>query len=850
MKTFSTNFTTEKSKKTGTSPVWILKCPFTTGTLYLSDRSFTIASWNGGIVTKSWIKAWGQVDENIDSQLAVPHIADFTITVINDQNYAPNIETVLWNPANKPETTDCELYLWFLDLNPATDPPEKMFVGNIIDFEQEDELVYRLHLVDQSLRYDKYIGTVISTDTYPNADPDDVGKIGNIGYGVLKEVPALSVVAGALDYLDAATTAEQTTLNLIDASRFPASGSIGIDGEDITYTGKSGNQLTGLTRGANSTTAVVHGRGSPVWEERTDFTYEAFSHPIKQYDNIYAVGNNTKLKITSICTQYTGNPGSQHPSWPNKAMVVIPAKITREQAINLLTEDGITIDHAIEIVEDISVRDRIDVKDLLDVDDNITVDQGQHTHTAAALTLSVRVEDWYNVSGSWKWQSNASYRFDGDFTTGDYIDAVGGAETRFYRRTSVGQTGTPTAFRLCVSSGNSTYNATGTAYLFKNGAYTGSAVGIGGNTKNTANSGWVGMTDWNDLINGGTYIKITGAQYLFVYEIWYEVSYDPTPSYSAASGVAKTTGTSAYRTGEVTKSGSATRTGTAEITGTAWKTGTITLSGNSVANTVIADVIVVDALGYQDDASGTYTGVPNSLIERPNHVVKHLLAVHGGWPAGNFYTNASSYFSTKNYTFGGVISEKRKLKEWLTMLAFQCRCYFRIANGTAQLLWRPDTIASQKIITANMIRMQEDAKTTRRLFRSSLDEVINKIEVHYNRNWSQTGNNAYKAVSKTSDSASITAYGEKEKPELFYFDFVTTQAMADDVRDFYLARYKTRKKLVTMELFLDNVELEFRDEITITPQSNLVGEVQKVNMYPGSGKEMRNDKITVLVREY
>ena len=317
-----------------------------------------MASWNGGITTKSWIKSWNPVDENISgSELAAAQVSDFDLSVIIDPNTSPNINTILWTAANNIETTDCELYLWFIGLNPATDPPQKMWVGNIIDFVQADELVCQVQLIDQSVRYDKYVGIAIDTTTYPNADPDDIGKIGNIGYGVLKEVPALAVVAGALDYLDAAITAAQTTLNLIDTSRFPSSGTIGIDAEDITYTGKSATQLTGLTRGVNSTTAVIHGRGVPVWEERTNFTYEAFSHPIKQFDNIYAVGNNTKLKITSIVTNYTGNTGSQHPTWPNKAMIVVPSKITKEQAVGLLVSDGITVVDAIAVVDSITVND-------------------------------------------------------------------------------------------------------------------------------------------------------------------------------------------------------------------------------------------------------------------------------------------------------------------------------------------------------------------------------------------------------------------------------------------------------------------------------------------------------------
>lgn len=56
-------------------------------------------------------------------------------------------------------------------------------------------------------------------------------------------------------------SATATTITLIDASDFASSGTMDIMGEQVTYTGKSGNDLTGCTRGANSTTAVKHPKG-------------------------------------------------------------------------------------------------------------------------------------------------------------------------------------------------------------------------------------------------------------------------------------------------------------------------------------------------------------------------------------------------------------------------------------------------------------------------------------------------------------------------------------------------------------------------------------------------------------
>src|SRR3990172_10419079 len=99
MKTFPANFTTEKNKKTGASPVWILKYPYSaTNIIYLSDQVIAIDSWNGGVTTKSWVKSWNQIDENISgSELAISQVSDFSVDIINDPNASPNIETILWN---------------------------------------------------------------------------------------------------------------------------------------------------------------------------------------------------------------------------------------------------------------------------------------------------------------------------------------------------------------------------------------------------------------------------------------------------------------------------------------------------------------------------------------------------------------------------------------------------------------------------------------------------------------------------------------------------------------------------------------------------------------------------------
>ena len=55
-----------------------------------------------------------------------------------------------------------------------------------------------------------------------------------------------------------------SSVTLTSATNFPTSGTIRIGSEDITYSGKNSNELTGLGRGANGTTPAEHSDGSTV----------------------------------------------------------------------------------------------------------------------------------------------------------------------------------------------------------------------------------------------------------------------------------------------------------------------------------------------------------------------------------------------------------------------------------------------------------------------------------------------------------------------------------------------------------------------------------------------------------
>ena len=88
------------------------------------------------------------------------------------------------------------------------------------------------------------------------------------------------------------------TLTLTSTTGFDTSGTVFIGGEQVTYTGVLGNDITGCTRGANSTTAATHASGVTVAQftkggvprfivRTPDNNYLLYPFPDKQYTLVF-----------------------------------------------------------------------------------------------------------------------------------------------------------------------------------------------------------------------------------------------------------------------------------------------------------------------------------------------------------------------------------------------------------------------------------------------------------------------------------------------------------------------------------------------------------------------------------
>jgi len=92
-----------------------------------------------------------------------------------------------------------------------------------------------------------------------------------------------------------------TTLSMASSTSFPSSGTVLIDNELITYTGNSGNTLTGLTRGASGTTAASHSSGDTVTDASEFFAWNsAASGDVITAPGIWSLDNFGNKLIATI----------------------------------------------------------------------------------------------------------------------------------------------------------------------------------------------------------------------------------------------------------------------------------------------------------------------------------------------------------------------------------------------------------------------------------------------------------------------------------------------------------------------------------------------------------------------
>lgn len=260
---------------------------------------------------------------------------------------------------------------------------------------------------------------------------------------------------------------------------------------------------------------------------------------------------------------------------------------------------------------------------------------------------------------------------------------------------------------------------------------------------------------------------------------------------------------------------------TPDVTVAAHAADGVALSGNSVANTVIGDLVACDVNGIYDDDEGTITGTPYALIERPDHVRKYILINLLGFLAGDinasFDTVGAAYMSIPGATYKFAFNLPdiaEKTGDLFGQMDLQSRTrMFEWAGQFYLVLRSTEVLASQMDFDKNNI------KGNFLLGKSDVVDIKNSLIGHYLRDYSKSGSlgEKYQGVAKASSSPSIAKYG-LQQDEIEFSCLGDSGDMAADVLAWLLGDRKELKKTVELNALWDAFKLEPFDIFTVIVQ--------------------------------
>jgi len=218
--------------------------------------------------------------------------------------------------------------------------------------------------------------------------------------------------------------------------------------------------------------------------------------------------------------------------------------------------------------------------------------------------------------------------------------------------------------------------------------------------------------------------------------------------------------------------------------------------------------------GYKDP-DGNYGGI-GSIIQRPDYVIKHFLVKVLGYDLSEIdtasFNSAGTWYQTNGYGFGFCINKKIKPSEFIMQLASECRSTLSYEKGKWYLSVIPDTAPPAKKTISKSELAGQFAKFT--FSSTGWRKVVNDLTAKFMRNYSRLGSESeWDGTSRASDSLSISKYGQY--PKEIEFEFIRTQAMADNVLAHKLLESKRPFLVVTFPVFWEHFDLSVGDTIEI-----------------------------------
>jgi hypothetical protein len=981
MRTFSSEFTVAKNKA-GHAPINLLEITFPAVSGFpelvarLADKEDSNSNEKLTVLGNEYhsiINSWGDLDALVFAERSDANATNgISIEVLN-------VDTDLLFPKGPfsklfdfypPETAIAKLYQWFGDEGLTGLSEGLLFVGRMNDPISHDDRICRFDLVDVSSYIgDEVIGRQITTNDYPNAPTNSIGKTLPIVIGTVDEAPGIPVRKANETALTQVAFPGATTLSVASTSGFKNAGQLVIGQNVVTYTGlltASFTGVSGINRILSIDTVVIE----KVNDHRYVFADPQF--PIQSISNIRVAGEtvdssvytidpvkgevifadkpqrfesvDTKSEAIAFTITGSGNTALNPENAFDANNRTSSAKINQtNRTLSVKHEDELIDKGEIQQVflrvehfeEEKLPNDSISislpgigtVKSLsLPASEDLALTEGSadasHS-TSDSLGFATDIDHSQSDDiAVTTFESPHTHSFNGSLdetinpTSGNGITFnIFNNQSAFFMHypAYAGDSNNYTVFVDISYNGYAVLDSNAfpsTVKIFVDGKqiYNGSSLVVYPNEfptpKNiTSTLEFSGQPPLSIPISVSTSFFGNSFMQITVHSI------TVVARNSISSIVETSTGISTDKSGGVLdftdnnrsgiKSGQVSDVGitaplaattekssnivqdfadiTEHVTDWEWFTNReaqITYNGSSdgrtsyILNTffeihyaerqvVFTDDVSAQVVGLIDDGSGTITGTPNAIIERPDHVYKWsaltALKQDSSLIDDASFASVGTLYDTQitgGYKLAGIIQDQKTASELWSDWGRNCRSYLFWDLGQCRLHFRPYNfidVGDPSVKTISDTEIRNDPTPSRE--RTATSNLVNSVDARYKRDWTDS---EYSAIASKADEFSKSKFGLRERPDQFNFDWVRNADMASDLADFYLQENSNPSWIVRLELFLDNMELEPGDIVKINSSNlnliNALGLVLGPSRSLGSGRDQKADSIPIAIR--
>lgn len=664
----------------------------------------------------------------------------------------------------------------------------------------------------------------LTREDYPHIDPASEGALENIGYGAVPDVQVHAIVAGAVVALTEDIDEAQTSFDVSGASALPAAPFVAQLGSERMQVGAvSGNTLLSITRGYAGTLATSHLAGSTAFEALAEYVYLVSPEPVAAIERVLVDG----VVQAEGYSAYTGQSGDEHADWPGKAVVAFATSVLAHKQRNLNAAQ-------VAYVTERAPATRASNAVLMSQDaGHVTLSaKGQArawvqfpapTGVAASVSFGLTIKNLDNAmrivaisiveadTGVLRRRGlvhlpalgTVSEMIDAQPAGGGYAlhVAMHGAGTVQVRSPYMEATvlpppeedSTATAnAEIAINSGvlmNTTLTPKGLrrAWASYTQASAGPVVGQLHSVSLTNTGAGAAVAYVNAIAPGGALLKRQQVTLEAGASATVELSHAAS-SWQAATSICI-------------------QQGTVRVDGVA-KTVTYLVPQSrarhsATCRAVIGARISVDA-HWAVDVDGQYAGA-GTVIERPDHVLRHVLVERMGMTAGQVdadaFDAAGSAHASAGYKFAFLIEEGMRPSELVDAIAGQCRSVLQFMGGKWRLDYIPDTAPAplRSIMHSDLAGLGVGFE----LSYIGSSELANSIEV-------QLGSGS---VLRAQDAQSIARYETRRR--LVRLWAVRNSAMALHLAGWQLAQCASPVLLVKAPVFWEYLDLSVGDVVEI-----------------------------------